>query len=533
MNHTKLYPIIVSLGLLAQAGRAQSLEWPSYNGDLGANRFSSLSEINAANVKNLLRSCTYDTGETTSFQSGLLMVKGVIYFTTNTATYAVDASSCALKWKYSRPGGRGGLGVNRGLAWLDGKLFRGTGDAHVFALDGTTGKPAWEASLGDGANGDSVPMAPIAWNGMVFAGNAGGDNFGVTGRVYALSASDGHELWRFNVVPESGSARATWKNVTERNPPTGGATWTSYSLDADAGVLWVSTGNVAPDFLLALHPGDNLYTTSVIALDAKTGTLLRYVQPVKQDFHDWDMTSPPALIRTRGGRQIAAAAGKDGMLYGIDRSGISSGGKSSDRPLKILYATPVTTRTNVKTPFNTNTETRFCPGTQGGTEWNGPAFDPPANLLLVNSVDWCASVKIADAATVTGRRGAFWAGSGDPKHLFGSLDPKEMWGGWLTAVDADTGRIRWKYKSSTPMVAAVTPTAGGVVFTGDLNGDVIALDAVTGSVLWRDATGAAVGGGVISYQTDGRQRIAFAAGMNAANWPLPKATARVMVYSLP
>ncbi len=377
MNQTKLYPIIISLGLLAQAGRSQSLEWPSYNGDPGASRFSSLSEINPGNVKNLLRACTYDTGETTSFQSGLLMVKGVIYFTTNAATYAVDASSCELKWKYSRPGGRGGLGVNRGLAWLDGKLFRGTGDAHVFALDASTGKPGWEATLGDGAKGDSVPMAPIAWNGMVFAGNAGGDNFGVTGRVYALSASDGHELWRFNVVPESGVARATWKNVTERNPPTGGATWTSYSLDTDAGVLWVSTGNVAPDFLLALHPGDNLYTTSVIALDAKTGRLLRYVQPVKQDFHDWDMTSPPALIRTSGGRLIAAAAGKDGLLYGIDRSGIASGGKPSDRQLKILYATPVTTRTNVTTPLSTENGNTFLSGNTGRHRMERPGIRCP------------------------------------------------------------------------------------------------------------------------------------------------------------
>jgi PQQ-dependent dehydrogenase (methanol/ethanol family) len=533
MDQPKRCVIVVSLGLLAQAGRSQSLEWPSYNGDLSSNRFSTLSEINSKNVKDLAPACSYDTGETTAFQSGLLMVKGVVYFTTNTTSYAVDASSCALKWKYNRPAGRGGQGVNRGLAWLDGKLFRGTNDAHVVALDDSTGKPLWEATLGDGTNGESVPMAPIAWNGMVFAGNAGGDNFGVTGRIYALSAADGHELWRFNVVPESGPARATWKNVSDRNPPTGGATWTTYSLDAGAGVLWISTGNVAPDFLTALHPGTNLYTTSVVALDAKTGKMLRYVQPVTKDFHDWDMTSPPALIRTRGGREIAAAAGKDGFLYAIDRSGIASGGGSSDRQLKILYATPVTTHFNVKVPLNEKTETRFCPGTQGGTEWNGPAFDSPLNLLIVNSVDWCASVKIADATTVTGKRGSPWAGSGDPQHAFGSLDPKEMWGGWLTAVDADTGRIRWKYKSPTPMLAAVTPVAGGVVFTGDLNGDVLALDAGNGNVLWRNATGAALGGGVISYQADGRQRIAVAAGMSAFNWPLPKVTAKVIVYSLP
>jgi alcohol dehydrogenase (cytochrome c) len=530
-HRTELYLIVVSLGFLAQSGFSQAVEWPSYNGDLSATRFSPLSEITPGNVKTLHPSCTYDTGETTNFQSGLLMVQGVLYFTSYDATYAVDASNCALKWKYRRVGPAGGLRVNRGAAYLDGKLFRGVG-AQVLALDAATGQPAWEADLGDPANGDSVPMAPLAWNGMVFAGNAGGDNFGVTGRIHAFSAADGHQIWRFDVVPDSGPARATWKKLSDRNPPTGGATWTSYSLDPDAGVLWISTGNVAPDFLIALHPGDNLYTTSVIALDAKTGKMLRYVQPVKKDFHDWDMTSPPALIRTSGGRQIAAAAGKSGLLYGIDRSGVAPGDAPSETPLKILYATPVTTRANVKTRLNVNTETHFCPGTQGGTEWNGPAFHPALNLLLVNAVDWCTAVKLADAATITGKLGSIWPGS-DPQHPFGHNDPKEMWGGWLTAIDADTGRVRWKYKSPTPLVAAVTPTAGGVVFTGDLNGDVLALDAAVGTVLWRDATGAALGGGLISYQTDGHQRVAVAAGLSPANWPVLKTTARVIVYGLP
>jgi alcohol dehydrogenase (cytochrome c) len=532
MYQSKLSLLAVLPGLLAHSGLCQSVDWPSYNGDLAATRFSSLSEINTGNVKTLRPACMYDTGEITPLQSGLLMVQGTIYLATYSTTYAVDASTCALKWKYNRQSPPAGLSINRGLAYLDGKLFRGAG-ASLIAVDAATGKPGWEAMVGDPAAGESVPMAPIAWNGMVFAGNAGGDNFGVTGRIYAFNADDGHERWRFNVVPDSGPARATWKNLTDRNPPTGGATWTTYSLDPEAGVLWVSTGNVAPDFLLALHPGDNLYTTSVIALDAKTGKLLRYVQPVRKDFHDWDMTSPPSLIQTRGGRKIAAAAGKDGILYGIDRSGVAPAGKPSRNELKILYATPVTTRSNVTVPLNTTSETHFCPGTQGGTEWNGPAFHPTLNLVLVNAVDWCASVKIADAGTVTGKRGAAWAGSGDAAHAFGRTDPKEMWGGWLTAVDADSGRVRWKYKSPTPMLAAVTPTAGGVVFTGDLNGDVLALDASTGSVLWRDATGAALGGGVISYQVGGHQRVAVAAGMSPVNWPVTKATGRVVVYGLP
>ena len=535
MCKTHLFLIAAFLGLLAQPALPQNLpdDWPTYSGEVSATRFSPLAEVSKGNASGLQWKCTYDTGESTSFQTGPIVLQGVLYFTTYNTTFALDASTCALKWKYSRPGPPGGLGVNRGLAFADGMLFRGTGDAHVFALDATSGKPGWDVSIGDAAKGESVPLAPIAWNGMVFVGNAGGDVFGVTGRIYALSAADGHQLWRFDVVPNSGPARATWKNVTAQNPPTGGATWTTYSLDTESGVLWVSTGNVAPDFLLALHPGDNLYTTSVLALDAKTGKLLGYVQPVKKDFHDWDMTAPPALIHTRAGRLLAAAAGKDGLLYGIDRSSLISSGTTGGAQLKILYSTPVTTRSDVKTPLTSKKETRFCPGANGGSEWNGPAFSADLNLLFVNAIDWCTSVKAATAATAKGKPGAAWSGSGDPEHPFGRNDPQEKWGGWLTAVDADTGRVRWKYKSPTPLVAAVTVTAGGLVFTADLNGDVLALDAEGGSLLWRDTTGFPVGGGVISYRSGGHQRIAVAAGMSSRVWPVKQTNARIIVYALP
>jgi len=520
-------------GLLAHTAVSQSqpIDWPTYSGDFSATRFSPLIEVNKATIGSLRRTCTYDTGEFTSFQTGPIEIRGALYFTTYNTTFALDAVTCALRWKYSRPGPESYLNVNRGVAFVDGRLFRGTGDAHVFALDAASGKPRWDVSIGDHDKGESVTMAPIAWGGMVFAGNAGGDTFGVTGRIYALSATDGHQVWRFDVVPSSGPARATWKNITPQNPPTGGATWTTYSLDPKSGVLWVSTGNVAPDFLLALHSGDNLYTTSVLALDAKTGKLLGYVQPVQQDFHDWDLTAAPALIRTRAGRLLAAAPGKDGLLYGIDRSTVTPTGKIGP-PLKIIYTTPVTTRTNVAALLNTTTETRFCPGTSGGTEWNGASFSPPLNSLFVNAIDWCTSVKVISAAAASGKPGAVWSGSADPQHAFGRFDPQEKWGGWLTAVDADSGGVRWKYKSPTPLVAAVTPTAGGLVFTGDLNGDVLALDAGSGSVLWRDSTGAAIGGGVISYRTGGHQRIAVAAGMNSRLWPVKKSTARIVIYGL-
>src|SRR4029450_9541591 len=163
--------------------------------------------------------------------------------------------------------------------------------------------------------------------GLAFVGNAGGDNFGVTGRIYALEAASGRIAWQFNTVPDSGPALATWPKASPKNPPSGGATWTSYALDEGNGILYVPTGNPAPDFAHALRPGDNLYTNSLLALDAKTGRLLSYGQPLAHDYHDWDLAAPPALITTKSGRLFVAVGSKDGHVYKIDPAGGGTGGR--------------------------------------------------------------------------------------------------------------------------------------------------------------------------------------------------------------
>jgi alcohol dehydrogenase (cytochrome c) len=412
----------------------------------------------------------------------------------------------------------------------------------VFALDAATGRGVWDVTIADRKNGESIPMAPIAWNGMVFVGNAGGDNFGVTGRIYALDVATGKQVWRFDTVPKTGPAAATWG---KKIPPTGGTHWTTYSLDPASGVLYICTGNPAPDFAIHLRPGENLYTTCVLALDAKTGRLLAYVQPTPRDFHDWDVAAAPALITTRGGRHLAAAGGKDGLLHGIDVAGVSraaegaAAGASADKygaagkgAMVIRYNTPVTRRFNTTAPFSTTHFTRFAPGSQGGVEWNGPAYLPERNLIVVPAIDWAVSVKMASDATILkAKPGKSFSGAFD--NGFGKFDPKSQWGGWVTALDADTGAVRWKYRSATPQVAGLTTTGGGLVFTGDINGDVYALDAGTGRVLWRDHSGRAIGGGVISYAVNGRQYIAAAVGMTAPIWPAKPTTARVVIYRLP
>src|SRR5665213_397017 len=299
-------------------------DWTTYNGPLSGDRYSPLMQITTANIGQIRQVCAFDAPEAVNFQSGIVAVNGVLYFTLFNHTYAVDGKTCRQKWTHTRPEPDTFLMVNRGVTYSDGRLFRGTGDAHVLAIDAANGTELWDVSIGDPKKGESAPMAPIAWNGLVFAGNAGGDNFGVSGRIYASNATSGQVGWQFNTIPDSGPARATWLKASPENPPGGGATWTSYALDESNGILYVPAGNPSPDFARALRPGDNLYTNALLALDAKTGRLLSYVQPITDDFHDWDLSAPPALITSKSGRAMVAAGAKSGYVYNIDRSAVTS-----------------------------------------------------------------------------------------------------------------------------------------------------------------------------------------------------------------
>jgi alcohol dehydrogenase (cytochrome c) len=515
-------------------GAAASADWPMYNGPLAGTRYSPLAQITPANVSRLRQVCAFDAPEAVNFQSGIVVVNGVLYFTLFSSTYAVDGATCQQKWKHTRSEPNTFLMVNRGVAYSDGRVFRGTGDAHVVAINAANGEEVWDVAIGDSNGGESAPLAPIAWDGLVFAGNAGGDNFGVKGRIYGLDAASGRVVWRFDTVPDSGPARATWPKASPANPPSGGATWTSYALDVAKGILYVPTGNAAPDFARALRPGENLYTNSLLALDAKTGRLLSYVQPLKGDFHDWDLAAPPALITTKGGRPFVAQGSKDGYVYNIDRSDVTAGGSAEPGQMMVRSKVQVTTRESVDEPFSTERDVRFCPGVQGGVEWNGPAYHPGLGLLYVNAIDWCTRVRMQPITSVKGTPGAPWTGA-EPADgwLFGHHDPVGQWKGWVTAFDPETGEVKWKIQTPKPMVAAITATAGGLVFTGDLDGHLLAYDASTGREMWRRPTGKAIGGGVVTYQVRGKQLIAAATGMNASTWNIQSGPARVVVYALP
>ncbi|MEP6495800.1 MAG: PQQ-binding-like beta-propeller repeat protein [bacterium] len=496
-------------------------DWPTFNRTLAGDRFSPLAEIDRSNVDRLAIVCRYALPEVTALQTGPIVVGGVMYFTTDTISYAIDAGTCAERWRSVRHSPTPNrLAVNRGAAYMNGRVFRGTSDAHVIALDATDGHALWDVALDVAGRGVTVPMAPTAWNGLVYVGNAGGDLSGVVGHVYALDARDGHVVWRFDVVPSSGPALATWPTA-DRYPVSGGAFWTAFTLDERNGVLYVASGNPAPDYDIAVRDGENLYSNSLIALNAADGRLLAYNQLVKHDFHDWDVDSPAPLVTTRAGRQVAASANKDGLLSVLDRGRVSAGA------MPLVFQVPTTTRDNIGTPLSRDTKTRFCPGTQGGSEWNGAAYHPQLNTFYVGAVDWCSNVQLQRESAPVPPIGAGWFGAASQ-----SMDPPTNAKGWLTAFDADNGAVRWKFSATRPVLAGVTPTAGGLVFAADLGGTLYAFDAANGSVLWQTATGQSMGGGIVSYAAAGRQLIGVAAGMKSPIWPGGSAASQVLVYGL-
>jgi alcohol dehydrogenase (cytochrome c) len=513
---------------------AASSDWPSYNRTLTSERYSPLDRINRSNVGELKVLCTYDTLQHSSFQTGPLIVEGALIGTTEQDIFSIDPATCKQRWRTHERFKH--TSVSRGAAYLDGLLYRGTGDGRVMAYDFKTGAKVWESTIANSDAGESASAAPIAWNGLIFIGNAGGDNKGVKGRMYALDAKTGNIVWEFYLVPKgprdpvrgpqgaSPLDTSTWGNQPAI-PITGGATWTSYTLDPESGELYVPAGNAAPDFAAGQRRGTNLYSGSVVVLDAKTGAYKRHFQLTSGDWHDWDVSNAPALLRTRSGKRLLAVAPKDGYLYGIDMD--------SDA---LLYRTAVTRVENADAPLSADRPVHFCPGTRGGAEWNGPAYDPQTNLIFIGEVDWCSTVRLqTDAQIAATKPGGVWAGMAtyNPYDIFGTHDPYPQWAGWVYASDADTGAWRWRAKSNYPVQSGITPTAGGLVFFGDMGGNLYALDAASGQRLWSGNLGGAIGGGVVSYSTDGAQKVAVAVGFTSVLWPTKVVTGKIVILGLP
>ena len=520
--------VAVAVGAFMARARAADTpvqDWPSYNRTLTSERYAPFDQINRTNVSRLKPVCTYDLNVETSFQTGPIVIGRTLYATTDKEILAIDAETCQQKWRVREEGPSLGLRVNRGAAYLDRRLFRGTGEGNVLAYDAETGKKLWSTHLADPAKGESMPSAPLGWNGLVFVGTAGSDRYGVTGRVYALEAQTGKVAWETYTVPTDApqpgnekmqaQARATWGNANGV-PITGGGTWTTFTLDAERGLLYVPVGNPGPDFALDVRPGANLYTNSILVLDAKSGIYRNHYSLVPADFHDWDLAAAPVLVTTKSGKRVVAGAPKDGLLHVYDVT-----------TNKKLYATAVTTRENEEVPLST-TPTRFCPGAAGGTEWNGPAYSPDTNLFYDGTVDWCVTVTL-DPAELAKKPGQTWTGT-ELAAQFGTRDLN--WSGWVTGTDADTGQVKWRFRAGAPVLSGITPTKGGLVFAGDMDKHAYALDAATGKVLWRAELPGAPGGGVITFLVDGKQRVAFVAGTRSGLFPVSPASAKIVIFGL-
>lgn len=503
-----------------RAGSPDGRDWLTHTRDYAGTRYSPLRQVTAANAGRLRVACSFQVGQVASFQTGPIVYNGTMFITASLTTVAIDAATCRPKWRHEWRSTLPSLPAtglaNRGVAISEGRVIRATLDGFLIALDAATGRLLWSRRVSDATKGELISMPPLIHEDLVYIGTAVSE-FAIRGWIAAHRVSDGERVWRFNIVPEPGEPGSeTWKQDSKL-PIGGGAVWTPLSFDVARGHLYVSAANPAPDFPVALRGGSNLYTNSLLALDARRGTLAWYDQLVLLDDHDWDLTQvSPQYRATVGGkvRDLVATAGKDGHLRVIDRD-------THER----IFEVPITTIANADAPVTT-TGTHACPGVFGGVQWNGPAWYRPGNLLVTPSVDWCATFfvdKDEDVKFVP-----------FTNYLGGRVTQDTLSHGWITAVDGSTGAVRWRYPSKKPVVGAVTATAGGVILAGEMTGDFLVLNAQTGAVLLRHFTGGQVGGGVVTYQVNGTQYIAVASGTTSRFWadPFP-GSPTITVFSLP
>lgn len=496
---TNFTVIVVTLalytGLAAMRACAANVDWPAYNNGFNGERFSTLDQINTRNVAGLKPACRIRLGDDGAFESGLVMVHGILYVTTAHTTVALDPTNCTQIWRYNYLPEQDELyAVNRGVAYLDGRLFRGTADGRIIALDAKTGKELWRVRAANSEKGEEFTSAPIAWHGLVFIGPAVGE-FGMRGRVMAFDATTGKEVWRFDTVPVGNEPGAdSWK-IPATTKHGGGGTWTTITLDTARREVFIPVGNPAPDFLPDSRPGKNLYTNSVVVLDAMTGKLKWYYQLDANDARDWDLGAAPMLYTDSLGRRRVALGSKDGFVYVLDRT-----------THKLSFKTSVTTTTSPDNQAPGNFET-VCPGLLGGVEWNGPAYGAATHTIYVGAVDWC--FKEASNKPTPFNMKSVMAGR---MYLGGRAEPGRSATGWITALDDTTGKVRWRYHSATPVVSGVTPTAGGLVFAGNLGGSFFAFDSATGKILDTQKLGGALAGGVVTYEVSGKQYVAVTSG---------------------
>jgi alcohol dehydrogenase (cytochrome c) len=513
-----------------QNAEKEPQNWLTYSGSYKSQRYSTLDQITPANVKDLHLQWVFQVrtlGGGDKFEASPIVNDGVMYTVSPpNDVVALDAVTGRQFWRYNHnvaPAARVCCGrVNRGVAVLGNRVFMGTIDGRVVALNAKTGAVEWNVAIDRPEAGYSITVAPLVVKDKLILGPAGGE-YGIRGYIMALDPATGKQLWRFNTVPSPGEPGSeTWSGEAWKTG--GGPIWTTGSYDPELNLTYWGVGNPGPDWNGDGRPGDNLYTDSLIALDPDTGTLKWHYQFTPHDEFDYDATQVPVLadIQFRGQlRKVVMSANRNGVFYVIDRTNGQflqatpftkvnwvDGWDAKGRPNKVLHPTPE--------------GTLIYPNNQGATNWYSPSFSPRTGLFYIPT--WADtfstyrktpgpdSVKYTEGQQFTGT----FPSMAVPALVAGATNVRQPRDGYgsIQAVDPKTGKQAWEFKMADVTDSGVLSTATDLVFAGGREGYFFALDAKTGALLWKSMTGGQVASGPITYAVNGKQYVAVSAGNN-------------------
>jgi alcohol dehydrogenase (cytochrome c) len=486
-----------------------SADWPGYNGDPGGNRYTTLNQITKANVARLGPKWAFTLPNTARLQLTPVVVAGIMYVPAANECYALDAGTGREIWHYRRPTTPGLPSANRGVATAGDRVFMSTDNAHLIALNRFTGELIWESEMADWHLSYFSTSAPLAVGSLVVAGTGGGEH-GARGFLAAFDQATGKEAWRFWTVPKAGESPSdTWQGKGIEHP--GAPTWFTGTYDSELDTIYWPTGNPSAEYNGDDRQGDNLYSDCILALDAKSGKLKWYYQTTPHDLWDWDATETPVVLNTAWEgkpRKLLIQANRNGFFYVFDRT---NG--------KLLLAKPFVTNLNwasgigadgrpIKLP---NMEpsaqgTKVCPSQDGATNWFSPSYNPATGLYYVQTFEKCSVYTKRDPGTWTPGR----------EYLGGSQRRQEgeKPARILKAIDIRTGTIAWNLPQPGPAESwgGTLSTATGLVIFGEEGGALMAADAATGKPLWSFQTNQTWKASPMTYQFDGKQYVAVAAG---------------------
>jgi alcohol dehydrogenase (cytochrome c) len=496
--------------------------WLTYSGTVMSQRHSALTQITPANAKDLTLQWVFQSRSLEKHEVTPLVVDGVMYtIQSPNDVVALDAATGKTIWTYAHKPALGTTNpccgnLTRGVAILGDRLFLATLDAQMIAIDARTGKELWKIQIADYKQQYAMTVAPIVVHDKVIAGVAGGEH-GIRGFLAAWDVKTGKEVWRFNTVPGPGEpGNETWLGKDGKPNDSwmhGGAPiWVTGSYDPESNLTFWGTGNAGPDWDGDARLGDNLYSSSVIALDADTGKLTWYYQFSPHNEFDWDATQVPVLadIQFQGRpRKTMLWANRNGMFYVLDRTNgkfllgkpftkinWSAGFDEKGRPMIVPSVAP------------SKEGTLVYPGNQGGTNWYNPSFSPTTGLFYIPAWENTSSTYVKgeeppefhDGASFTG---TFPRGGATTEDVFSSI----------VAMDPNTGERKWTHRLPVPSTeAGILTTASNLLFSGDRDGNFYALDARDGKSLWETNLGRSVSAGPMTYMVDGKQYVSIQAG---------------------